>query len=381
LLPLLAFLSAASGCGGGEDNPFNLKSELVTTANRPIAMAFAPDGRLFYAEQFSGNIRVVTPEGDLLPEPFAHVDVAVYIDWGLTGLALDPDFQTNHYVYVYFTKVVTQEPSITATPSVMRFTEQDNRGISPKVIIDDFPETNPERPGIGANGNIHFGPDRFLYITLGDYDRGNTLDENNKAYAQDLKTPLGKMLRIDPKTGTAPLDNPFVKQTDADPRVFAYGFYKPFPFAFHPKTRQIFGVDNTASCEELNIIKSGGNYGWPDVGDFPWPDCNAGTQIKGIHFFALDGKKPGDFLSVVGVNGMDFASGDVYPALGDSLLTCESVSGKMRRVVLSGSTFDQVSQDDSTVVEDCKLSIAVSPNGTIYYSNETEIRRLTQQKT
>jgi len=368
----LLFLAAA--CGGEEENPFSVKSELVTAADRPIALAFAPDGRLFYAEHLTGNIRVVSPDGQLQGDPFAKVEVALFIEWGLTGLALDPDFENNHYVYAFLTEAVSPEGPV-GRPVVVRFTDQDNRGLDPEVIVGDLPETNPKRPGFNANGSIHFGPDGFLYITIGDYDRGKTIGPNGKPFAQDLSTPLGKMLRINKENGAAPPDNPFFDQPDADPRIFAYGFSRPFNFAFHPQNGQIYGHDNTASCEELNLIKAGGNYGWPDVGDFPWPDCTAGEQIEGIHFLAIEGKKPGDFLSGPGVTGMETASGDVYPLLGDSLLVCTNAKKLMRRLVLSGAGLDQVTDDD-VVVKDCDMDIAVSPDGIVYYSNQTEIRRL-----
>ena len=93
-------------------------------------MAFAPDGRLFYGEQFTGNIRVITAEGELLEEPFAQMELALYIEWGLTGLALDPDFETNHYVYVFLTEPIDPETPI-SRPLVVRFTEQNNQGTEP----------------------------------------------------------------------------------------------------------------------------------------------------------------------------------------------------------------------------------------------------------
>ncbi len=363
----LLFLATACGNGG---NPFGVKSELVTEADHPAAMAFAPDGWLFYAEQFTGNIRVVTPEGELLEEPFAHVDVALYLEWGLTGLALDPDFETNHYVYAFFTEPVDPDTPI-GRPVIVRFTEEDGRGVDREVVVDDLPETLPAAPGFNASGSIHFGPDGFLYASLGDYDTPQLV--------QDLSTPEGKMLRVDKEDGSPAPQNPLVGNPEADPRIFAYGFRESFDFAFHPETGQIYGSDNTpVSCEELNLIEAGANYGWPDVGEFPFPDCQAGEGTKAIHFFAQEEMQPGDFLSFVVVSGLEFASGDVYPLLGDSLLVCESETSLMRRLVLSEANFDQVTEDD-VVVEDCDMDIATSPDGIIYYSNETEIRRLVPQ--
>ncbi len=370
LLPLLV-----SACGGG-GNPFGVKSEFVVEADNPAAMAFAPDGRLFYVEQFTGNIRVVTTEGELLEQPFAQVEVALYLEWGLTGLAVDPDFEENDYVYAFFTETVDPDTPI-GTPVVIRFTDRNNQGVDPEVIVDDLPESLPGAPGFNANGNIHFGPDGFLYVSLGDYD--------TPALVQDLSAPEGALLRVSKEDGSAPDDNPFADDPDADPRIFAFGFREPFDFAFQPETGQVYGSDNTpVSCEELNLIEAGLNYGWPDVGEFPFADCLA-SEVAAIHFFALEEMEPGEFLSFVEVSGLEFVSADVYPLLGDALLVCESLTDLMRRLVLTGSDFDQVAADeegvDNIVVEDCNRDIATSPDGIIYYSNETEIRRLVPQDT
>jgi len=368
---VICLMLVATACGGG-GNPFGVKSELVTTADNPTALAFAPDGRLFYAEQFTGNIRVVTPDGELLAEPFAHVDVASRLEWGLTGLAIDPDFEGNHYVYAFLSEPVDPDTPI-GRPLVVRFTEQDGRGVNPEVIVNDLPETFAAAPGFNANGSIHFGPDGFLYVSLGDYDTPQLV--------QDLSTPEGAILRVDKTAGAAAPDNPFVDQPEADPRIFAYGFREPFDFAFHPESGQVYGSDNTTvSCEELNLIESGANYGWPDVGEFPYPDCQAGAGSKAIHFFAKEGMKPEDFISIVVVSGLEFVSGDVYPLLGDSLLVCDSNTQLMRRLVLTGANFDQVTEDD-VIVKDCDMDIATSPDGIAYYSNGKEIRRLVPQDT
>jgi glucose/arabinose dehydrogenase len=366
-------LMLVAACGGDGD-PFGVKSEPVTTADRAAAMAFAPDGRLFYAEQLTGAIRVISAEGEPLEQPFAQVEVATYIDldWGLTGLALDPDFDTNHYVYAFLTEPV--EPSTpVAKPVLVRFTDRDSEGVDPKVIIDDLPETLPAHPGFNANGNIHFGPDGFLYISLGDYDTPQMV--------QDLSNPVGKLLRVDKEDGSPAPQNPLVDNPGADPRIFAYGFREPFDFAFQPEIDAIYGTDNTTvSCEELNLIQAGANYGWPDVGEFPYSDCQAGEGTKAIHLLAQNGMQPGDFLSFVVVSGLEFASADVYPLHGDSLLVCESEPKLMRRLTLSGAEPNQVTADD-VIVEDCQFDIAASPDGIIYYSNGEEIRRLVPEST
>jgi hypothetical protein len=100
VLLVLLLLLVAPACGGSGSL---LRSEVVVRdAAFPTALAFAPDGRLFNTELRSGDIRVVSADGGLLPEPFAHVSVAAKGEWGLLGLALDPNFSVNHYLYVYF---------------------------------------------------------------------------------------------------------------------------------------------------------------------------------------------------------------------------------------------------------------------------------------
>ncbi len=365
VLGLFSFLLVPA-CGGGEANPFEVNSQVVTTAARPSALAFAPDGRLFYAEQLTGNIRVMDTEGRLLEKPFAHVDAysaGIQLEWGLMGLALDADFETNHYVYAYFTQMADPGPPIEVKPVIVRFTEKDNVGKAPTTLIDDVSAT----PSFfNVAGKIHSGPDGFLYVSTGD---------NEGAEAGDLSAARGKMLRIDGETGSAAPDNPFVDDPNADPRIFAYGFREDFDFAFHPESGALYGSDETpVTCSELNIIEQGNNYGWP-FGEFAWGDCAEGAGTQAVHFFTVDNKEPGEFLSFVTVSGMAFASGDVYPTMGDSLLVCEGVPKLMRRLTLSGPNLDRVTDDD-VVVKDCELDIAVSPDGLVYYSTDTEIRRL-----
>jgi glucose/arabinose dehydrogenase len=84
------------------------------------------------------------------------------------------------------------------------------------VISDDFPITSKAHPGYNAQGTIHFGPDKMLYLSIGDYD--------DPVLVQDLSTPVGKLLRIDPATGEAAPDNPLAGDPEADPRIYAWGF-------------------------------------------------------------------------------------------------------------------------------------------------------------
>ena len=385
-LGLALALALACGDGEGEDEGegglprlgtrqnepiiegFGVKSELVTEADFPVTLAFAPDGRLFYNELLNGNIRIITPGGRLLEQPFAHVDLAPGQvppgEIGLIGLTLDPDFESNHYVYVYFTPPAESGGGEKLT--IMRFTDVDNVGTDP-TVIGDLPKTLPN-VGIHVGGNIHFGPDGYLYVTIGE----NTVTEA----AQDLGTVFGKILRINKEDGSAAADNPFVDQPGADPRIFAYGFRNSWDFTFHPETGQIYATENgDANCDELNLVVKGGNYGWPQ--SISEEVCRNPGAREGIYYFTIfPSRRPGQFISTVAPTGIEFVTSDAYPQLiSSSLLVCEFNPGIMRHFYLAGAEQDVV-VDGSIVVRDCRLDIAISPDGIIYYSNEKEIRRL-----
>ena len=401
-LPLIAIfvLAVTAACGSSSSNSnssapkfaFGLSAQVVASgadAASVRAMQFAPDGRMFYAEQFSGDIRIVLADGTLQPTPFATLQVANYLDldWGLTGLALDPLFATNHFVYAFYTAPVGDN---IGKPTIVRYTDNNGTGQDQRVISSDFPETYPNHQGYNANGDIHFGPDGYLYASVGDYDQGSAkpAEGGHPEIVDDLSSPVGKLLRLNKADGTAAPGNPFAAQAGADPRVFAYGFREPFSFTFDPVSGAIYGTDNTTvSCEELNVITAGTNYGWTTPGmsaaDFPFAVCAAGTGQQPIYNFSREGTAPGDFLSFVETQGISFLKNSTYSQLTDGLIVCESqksvVNGKtspgaLVRFVLSSPT--TVASSD-IIVPDCKGDAYVH-NGVVYYSDATQLLKLTQ---
>jgi glucose/arabinose dehydrogenase len=227
-------------------------STFVSGLSRPTAMAFAPDGRLFVAEQ-GGKLRIVKA-GSLLSTPF--VDLTSVTDStgerGLLGVAFDPNFSTNKYVYVYHTLKGTS----TTPPRnrVLRFTANGDQRVhlSQKVILNlnNLSATNHN------GGAMHFGKDGKLYIAVGD----NAVSSN----AQTLNNLLGKMLRIN-KDGTIPTDNPFYSRASGKNRaIWALGLRNPFSFAVQRGTGRMFINDvGQKTWEEINRGAKGANYGWP----------------------------------------------------------------------------------------------------------------------
>jgi glucose/arabinose dehydrogenase len=217
--------------------------------SNPTAMAFAPDGRLFVTEQ-GGALRVIK-NGSLLSTPFVTVTVSSAGERGLLGVAFDPDFATNQFVYVYYTAT---SPSI--HNRVSRFTANGDVAVAGSEVI--ILELNNLSSATNHNGGaIHFGADGKLYVAVG--------DNANSANSQSLSNVLGKMLRINPD-GTIPTDNPYFNQTSGINRaIWATGLRNPFTFGVQPGTGRLFINDvGELTWEEINDGIAGSNYGWPN---------------------------------------------------------------------------------------------------------------------
>jgi glucose/arabinose dehydrogenase len=213
----------------------------------PTAMDFAPDGRLFVCQQ-GGNLRVVK-NGALLPAPFMTLSVDSSGERGLLGIAFDPNFATNNFLYVYYTV-----PGSPPHNRVSRFTANGDIVVagSERVLL------NLDNLSAASNHNggaIHFGSDGKLYIAVG--------ENANPPNSQTLSNLLGKVLRIN-SDGTIPTDNPFFGAVGARQEIWALGLRNPFTFAFQPGTTRMFINDvGQSTWEEINDGIAGSNYGWP----------------------------------------------------------------------------------------------------------------------
>jgi len=243
-LTLLAPVSARAATFSGDYTEVVYASGL----SRAVAMEFAPDGRLFVCQQ-SGELRVIE-NGALLSTPFVELDVNSDGERGLLGIAFDPDFAVNQYLYVYYTAKL---PAV--HNRVSRFTANGNVAVtnSETVILE---LDNLSGAANHNGGAIHFGADGKLYIAAG--------DNANGANAQTSANLLGKVLRIN-SDGSIPENNPFYgTETGRNRAIWALGFRNPFTFAVQPGTGRIFVNDvGQGSREEINELVRGANYGWP----------------------------------------------------------------------------------------------------------------------
>jgi glucose/arabinose dehydrogenase len=215
----------------------------------PWAIAFAPDGRMFFTER-PGRVRVVE-NGRLRPQPLAIVDDSVHRgEGGLMGLALHPQFARNRWLYLAY---LYEQQGLKV--KVVCYRETGDRLVEPKVIIDGI-EGNFVHDGTA----LGFGPDGKLYITTGDAAK--------RELGQRLDSLNGKTLRLN-DDGSVPKDNPFVGKVGARPEIWSYGHRNAQGMDWQPGTGLMFqtdhgpsGFDGPGGGDEVNIVERGKNYGW-----------------------------------------------------------------------------------------------------------------------
>ncbi|HEV7860549.1 MAG TPA: PQQ-dependent sugar dehydrogenase [Pyrinomonadaceae bacterium] len=234
--------------------PSGFMETLVTSGlSNPTAMAFAPDGRIFVCQQ-GGQLRVIK-NGSLLATPFLTVTVDSQGERGLLGLAFDPNFNTNHFIYIYYTAT---------TPAlhnrVSRFTANGDVAVAGSELT--LLDLNNLSSATNHNGGaMHFGPDGKLYIAVG--------ENATPANSQSLSNLLGKILRIN-ADGTIPTDNPTSfpgitgTTSGVNRAIWSVGLRNPYTFAFQNGTGRMFINDvGQNTWEEINDGRAGVNYGWP----------------------------------------------------------------------------------------------------------------------
>jgi glucose/arabinose dehydrogenase len=236
-----------AGCGSGEEQQSppapergGIEVEVVAEGLEvPWEIAWLPDGRALLTER-PGRIRFL--DGDVL----AEVDVSAEGEGGLMGLALDPEFETQPFVYLYFTTAEGLQ--------LERWRFEDDRLEREASLIDGVIEAGP----IHDSGRIAFGPDRALYVATGDAGNGDL--------AQDPDSLNGKYLRLTDYRGGA-----------VRPEILSVGHRNPQGFDWQPDTARLFSTEHgPVGLDEVNEIREGENYGWPvvtgsDHGDFTAP--------------------------------------------------------------------------------------------------------------
>jgi aldose sugar dehydrogenase len=269
LLPIVAALTLLAGCGG-DDPPQRSDLKVTTVAtglDTPWSIGWLPDGRALVTER-PGRVRLLSKDGQLRQEPVGVVKDVVETDGsesGLLGLAIDPEFAKNRFVYLYFT-----------TPAenvVGRFRFDDDRLMLDNVVVSGI-EAGPIHDG----GRIAFGPDEMLYITTGEAGDGEL------AQGGGLN---GKILRT-----------PDFRSNNVTPEVFTKGHRNVQGIDWQPGTDRAFVTElGPDSGDEVNILREGANYGWPgDGGEKPLVSYEDVISPSGATFVTGDSSWKGDFV-------------------------------------------------------------------------------------
>ena len=216
---------------------------ILDNLKNPWELEFAPDGKIFFTER-DGKLWMIDNESRL--QLVAEFPASNTSEGGLLGLELDPDYENNHFLYLYQTYLDIP----THQNKVIRYTVNNNQLTDELILIDKIP---------GAiwhdGGRIKFGPDGMLYITTGDATNANL--------SQDPASLAGKILRIN-SDGTIPSDNPF------NSPVFSYGHRNPQGLAWNEEGILVSSEHGPSgekgyAHDEINVIERGKNYGWPII--------------------------------------------------------------------------------------------------------------------
>jgi glucose/arabinose dehydrogenase len=304
--------------------------------DRATAMAFTPDGRLLITERATGNVRVFQ-DGQLQAAPWATISVHSGGQWaeaGLLGIAVDPGFVSNGYVYVYYTAPGGSENRIA------RLRDQGGVGTNLTVLT----QAGDIDAALYHNaGSMVFGHDGHLYVATG--------DALGAAWAQNTGSLRGKILRYEVPNLTVPASNPFGNA------VWSYGHRNTFGLTVHPVSGDLYQTENGGSwMDEINHIVGGGNYGWPIYeGQETTPDP---TLVDPLAFYHPTSAP----------TGTCFYTGDHYPALYKNAWFFTNYNANELRVLWLDATGDHVV--NQAIFDDLPgkgFDVLTGPDGNLYY--------------
>ena len=337
LFPVITSILLVAGCGGNDTASPSLQIQRIASGfTSPTACAAPRDGtgRLFITEQ-TGAIRIIDSSGKVLTTPFLDVSdrmvklFSSYDESGLLGIAFHPEYAANGRLFIFYNAPPTAE-----TPagyhSTVRVSEFKVSSDNPDRADPDSEKVLLEVPHPQSNhngGQLAFGPDGYLYIGIGDGGKGNDVGEGHNpdiGNGQDTTSLLGKILRIDVAVkgiAAIPPDNPFAGDPQKKNEIYAYGLRNPWRFSFDAGTGRLFCGDVGQDLyEEINIIVSGGNYGWnireglscfnKNDSSSPLTTCSeSGADGKPLIDPVISYARPG---SVDTIQGRSVAGGYVY---------------------------------------------------------------------
>ena len=343
-----------------KDGP--IKVEVVADGlDQPWGMAFLPDGRLLVTEKL-GTLLIVAKDGTV-SDPLKGVpEVIANGQGGLLDVALDPKFDANGLVYLSYS-----EPGDGGAGTAVARGKLSDAGLEDVKVIFRM---QPKVEGPNHFGSrLVFAPDGKLFVTLGERFKFDP--------AQDLKSHLGKVVRINPD-GSVPEDNPFVGKDDALPEIWSYGHRNVQGAAIHPETGKLWTIEfGPKGGDELNIPEPGKNYGWPVVS---WGNHYDGKDIPDPPTHPEFTDAIHHWNPVISPSGMTFYTGDAFPSWKNELLIAGLSSQAIVRLTLEGQ---KVASENRIEMGARIRDVAQGPDGAIYAitdESDGQLLRLTPKK-
>jgi glucose/arabinose dehydrogenase len=323
--------------------------------DNPVGFTFAPDGRIFYGERFTGDIHILSANGstDTL---FFHIPNVVNdpccSEQGLLGIALDPNYPATPEVYAYATRNISGQ----LVDQIVKIDDNAGVGQNLQVIYSSATVSGSYHDG----GRILFGPDGKLYAVQG--------EAHSSSNAQNLNNTAGKVLRMN-TDGSAPADNPFPGKL-----IWTYGLRNSFGFDFDPQTGNLWESENGPECnDEINRIVKGRNYGWG-----PHETCS--TPPAAPKDTNQDGPNPvmpkAFFTPTVAPVGLAFCDGCGLGAKSSGhFYFAQYNTGRIMRVKLN-ATRTKIDSMTQVAMHSGTTSIETAPDGTLYISDDHAIYQL-----
>jgi glucose/arabinose dehydrogenase len=320
----------------------------------PWSLQVLPDGKMLVTEK-PGAMRIVGQNGTISPPLTGLPPISYKGDAGLLDVALDPRFARNHAIYFNY---IRPEPNDqTRLVLAKAILDEATGALTDVKVIFLASEARPTNPSNNQNGRIAFARDGTLFMSLGDRSRYPYQDT-----AQRLDTTLGKIVHLT-ADGAPAKDNPFLHEPGAQPEIWAMGFRTPEGLAFDAKGRLWENENGPRGGDELNLIRKGGNYGWPKAIhgiDYSGAKINGGSpELSG----SIEPRYYWD--PVIAPSGLAFYHGKMFPEWEGSVLV-GALRGKMLdRLVLAD---DRVVAEEPLLVDmNARIrDVRIAPDGAIY---------------
>ena len=287
----------------------------------PWDIVFLPGTTNMLVTESTGDLRLVE-NGKLVPESLWTAPAPKGNDV-LHGVVVHPDFARNHLVYVSYMKGDDMQQTL----AISRGRLDGHTLVDAKEIFVADAWVNAS---MAFNGRMEFGPDKTLYVTVGDRDPlcCQPKDDNSvRILAQSLASDVGKTLRLT-DDGGIPKDNPFVGRAGAKPEIFTYGHRNGFGLRFHPVTGELWQLEiGPMGGDEVNILKAGANYGWPLVS---MGRNYSGTLVSDQPWYRDGMENPRLFwVPAISPAGMAFYTGDKFPEWKNDLIVGDRKSTRL----------------------------------------------------